>query len=115
MSATARNMVIEGDYKGSYLKKSFSGKLIIKYSKNLIILSIPQDIELNKDTVQSHEILNESTSSTSTLTNKGFFGIGSHHSFHNQCYMVAVEFKNGKKSLLELNEEYYKALISKTF
>ena len=116
----AKNTVIAGDYQ----------KYNVLYQGGKVYLSEfnswkPKTIYLAKDTVREYSVVNESYNKTvggvvgraavgtailgpigllagATAKNKG-------------TYVVAITFKDGKQSLLEIDEKRYKALVTNCF
>lgn len=77
-----KNKVISGDYSGANVMV-VSGKVVLSISLGNMII-------LNKKTVAAHEIVSET--------------MGKH--------LVSVQFTDGKKSLLELNQGLCKTLLA---
>lgn len=117
--ASARNKVIKGDYtswdvfKGlnePYFHLTFGGQA---------------DIILNKVTVESYQVITEEQrkSGTSAVLRAGagavlLGGVGllAGLSAKNKgIYIVAIQFKNGKQSLIEIDEKIYKQLVQAMF
>lgn len=117
--ASAKNKVIKGDYtqwdvfKGvnaPYLHLSFSGMA---------------DVTLDKATVETYEVITEEQrkSGTSAVLRAGagavlLGGVGllAGLSAKNKgIYIIAIQFKNGKKSLIEIDEKIYKQLVQAMF
>ncbi len=116
----ALNSVIAGDYK----------KYNVLYQGGSVYLSEfnswnPKTIYLDKDTVREYNVVNENYKKTvggvvgraavgaailgpigllagATAKNKG-------------TYVVAITFRDGKQSLLEIDEKRYKALVTSCF
>ncbi len=101
------NNVIAGDYKGGF----------VVYSMGQIYLSIgwkATRVELDKFNVESYDVLDEKqrTSTTSAIVRTSIFGLpGALTVKKKGIYKIAVTFKDGKKSLLELNDKMYDAFI----
>lgn len=114
--AKARNKVIEGDYKNSPVFAMFGGLEISVGFKSL---------KLNKDTVEEYEVIDQekNKSAGSTILKAGvgslFLGpiglLAGVAGKQKGIYLIAIVFKDGKKSLLEVDEKVYKSLISKMF
>lgn len=117
--ASAKNEVIKGDYvswgvfkgyKEPYLHLTFGGQT---------------DIVLNKATIESYEVITEEQrkSGTSAVLRAGagavlLGGVGllAGLSAKNKgIYVVAIQFKDGKKSLIEIDEKIYKQLVEAMF
>ena len=122
----ASNHVISGDYNGYYV--SISGKTLFMYDiKNTPVFNsqYTDKIDLDKYTIREYNVVNENYNKTvggvvgraavgaailgpigllagATAKNKG-------------TYVVAVTFRNGKQSLLEIDEKRYKALVTNCF
>lgn len=114
--AKARNKVIEGDYKNNPIFAMFNELEIVIGFKT---------IKLNKDTIEEYEVIDQekNKSAGSTILKAGigslFLGpiglLASVAGKQKGIYLIAVSFKDGKKSLLEVDEKAYKSLISKMF
>ena len=89
---SAKNRVISGDYAG---KQIVGGGI----SQAGFVMGIVKKIFLNSTTVESYEV---------------FGGIAGAISSKNG-YQVSVQFKDGKKSLLEVDETIYKAIVQGCF
>lgn len=117
--ASARNQVVKGEYvswsvfKGvnaPYLHLTFGGQT---------------DIILNKSTIEGYEVITEEQrkSGTSAVLRAGagavlLGGVGllAGLSAKNKgIYIVAIQFKNGKKSLIEIDDKIYKQLVQAMF
>ena len=118
--ASAKNKVIAGDYKrGSVVL--FFGTPIIKTG----ILSGRKRIRIDSSTVESYEVVDESskTSASSAVSRAAVGGcllgpIGWFAALSAKkkgIHTVSIQFKDGHKSLLEVNDKIYKAIIAKVF
>ena len=99
MMARTRNRVIAGDYK----KKKVALKFTPKGKRAVINLGgwpIHKKIILDKTTVESYEVKDES----SALTAKAW---GRH--------IVSIQFKDGHKSLIEVTDKIYRSIMTNTF
>ena len=85
---SAKNRVINGDYAGSQVVGGGAA----------ISLGIIKQLRLNSSTVESYEVLG------------GVAGAVSKNG-----YQVKIIFKDGKKSLLEVDEKLYKAIVQACF
>ena len=114
----ARNMVIEGDYKNK--------AVMAPTGKPYISTGFMKKLYLNKETVDTYEVLNsESQKSMSSGIMRGLIGgamlgpvgalAGGVSAKNKNTYLVAVQFKDGKRSLLELEGVLYQALVQKLF
>lgn len=114
----AKNAVVNGDYKGK-LVNQVSGKAYIN------IGLFKKDIDLNSGTIESYEVMNEEhQKSASSAVGRAAVGslllgpiglLAGVSAKTKGAYMVAVQFKDGKRSLLEVDEKIYKAIMSSMF
>ncbi|XOQ44300.1 MAG: hypothetical protein ACFWTN_07660 [Clostridium sp.] len=111
------NMVIAGDYKGAGIAMGFNSLTICKGFKR---------IKLTKDIVESYEVMTEEhRKSAKSGVARGLIGgallggvgtiAGAVSAKNKGTYQVAVYFKDGKKSLLQLDDKAYKILIKTLF
>lgn len=116
--AKAKNAVIAGDYQGKLLSCT-AGCVFIS-------LGFLKSLELNKKTVSSIEVItDEHRKSAASGVARGLVGgallgpvgmlAGGLSAKSKGIYQIAVEFNDGKRSLLEVDDKIYKALIAKTF
>ncbi len=113
----ARNCVISGDYLNSRFVKSKDGLVIAA--------SLLDKVTLNQSTVSYYEVLSEKskTSSASAVTRGGLGiallgpigGFAALGAKQKGTHIVAVQFYDGKKSLLELDDSLYQELIKHLF
>ena len=94
--ASTKNRVIAGDYE----KKKVALKHTLTGKKAVIKAGYIKVIILDKKTVESYEVLDES----SALTAKAW---GRH--------ILSIQFKDGRKSLIEVTDKIYRAIMTKTF
>lgn len=116
--AKAKNKVIAGDY---------NGKLIISvYSNAKIVIGLfKKDIELNKDTIESYELItDEHRKSAVSGVARGLVGgallgpvglLAGLSAKNKGIYQVAIQFKDGKRSLIEVDDKIYNAIIQSCF
>ena len=94
--------------------------------KPYISTGFMKKLYLNKETVDTYEVLNsESQKSMSSGIMRGLIGgailgpvgalAGGVSAKNKNTYLVAVQFKDGKRSLLELEGVLYQALVQKLF
>lgn len=114
----AKNMVIAGDYQGKGVGVSLGTPFInIKFGKML---------ELDKFNLDSYEVITEeSRKSAASGVARGIVGgallgpvgmlAGGLSAKNKGTVTVAVQFKDGKKSLLEVDDKIYKAIVQKMF
>jgi hypothetical protein len=118
--ASARNEVIKGDYATWSVIKGYNSLYL-----HLIFNENSKDIYLNKNTVESYQVITEEQrkSGTSAVLRAGagaflFGGVGllAGLSAKNKgTYLVAIQFKDGKQSLIEIDETRYKLLVQAMF
>lgn len=117
--AKSRNKVIAGDYEGKVL----GGNEIVGV---FISIGFTKTLYLNKDNVESYELItDEHRKSAKSGIARGIVGgallgpvgmiAGGISAKSKGIYQVAVQFKDGKKSLLELDDKLYKSLIKVCF
>ncbi len=112
------NKILAGDYTGKPIMFT-AGKLIIgvKLFKNM---------ELNKDTVESYEIITDDIrkSAASGIARGAVGGVllgpvgllgGALSAKNKGTYQIALQFKDGKRSLIEVDDKFYKELIKVLF
>ena len=115
--ASAKNAVIAGDYNGGSIS-SFLGSVSISY-KGI-------STEINKNTVESYELVNdEHKKSLMSGVARGVIGgallgpvgmvAGGITAKSKGIYQIAILFKDGKKSLIEVNDKLYKLIIKNCF
>lgn len=111
------NKVVAGDYKGKGVSAGFKCPVIT--------LPMFKTIKLNADTVSIYEVLNQdSRMSSSSAVGRAIVGsailgpigmVAAMGAKNKESYMIALQFKDGKKSLLEVDNTIYKALIKSLF
>lgn len=114
----AKNKVIAGDYDGKHVVVSFG---IINIATGLFSKSI----ELNKETVAEYELVDEEKRKSATsAVGRGLVGglilgpvglLAGLSAKSKGVHIVAVQFKDGKRSLLEIDDKIYKAMLKKLF
>ncbi len=116
--AKAKNKVIAGDYVG----KSISGSFGIVS----INVGVAKLIYLNNETVESYEVVtDEHVKSVKSGISRGLVGsfllgpvggiVGATHGKVKGVYQVAIQFKSGERSLVEVDDKIYKAIIKNCF
>ena len=108
----AKNKVITGDYQG----------LSVRISSNTLCVSA---YELSKRTVESYELFTEDKvkSGTSAILRGmvgvavlGGVGVLAGLSAKNKgIYTIAIQWKDGKKSLIEIDDKLYKKFMAEMF
>jgi len=112
-----KNKVIAGDYVNMGI--IFSGQYV------QIVTGFMKTISLNKETVERYEIITEEhrKSGTSAILRGsvgaavlGPVGLLAGVSAKNKgTYQIAIEFKDGKKSLIEIEDKAYKLFMKTNF
>ena len=108
----ASNSVLEGDYKG---------KGIIFQSGSLtIVLNFFKSYPINKTTVDSYEVVDESSQkSVGSAIARGAVGslllgpigvVAAATAKKKGVHLVAIHFKDGKRSLIEIDDSLFKNL-----
>lgn len=116
---SAKNKVIAGDYIG---KQVLGGGV----AQAGISIGFVKQLYLNKTTVESYEVISdEHQKSAASGAVKGIVGsallggvgmiAGAMSAKEKGVYTVAIQFKDGKKSLLEVDEKLYKAIVQACF
>lgn len=112
----AQNKVIAGDYEGSR---------VMGFVTPGIYTTPSSPIELTKENVASYEVITEEhRKSAASGIARGIVGgallgpvglLASLTAKSKGTHVVALEFNDGKKSLIEIDEKIYKALLPKLF
>ena len=116
--ASAKNRVIAGDYKGYPISSALG---IVTLSTGFI-----GSMKVNSETVESYELItDEHRKSAASGVARGLVGgallgpvgmlAGSISAKSKSIYQVAIMFKDGKKSLVEVDDKIYKAIIKSCF
>lgn len=116
--AKAKNKVIAGDYEGKSVG-CVSGSAYIS-------VGIIKSVDIDKKTVSSYELItDEHRKSAASGVARGIIGgallgpvgmlAGGMSAKNKGIYQVAVEFKDGKRSLLEVDDKTYNAIIKGCF
>lgn len=117
--AKAKNKVIAGEYAGKPVTSSL-GVVILTMGL------LKKDICLNKDTVKTYELItDEHRKSAKSGVARGIVGgallgpvgmlAGGLSAKSKGIYQVAVEFQDGKRSLLEVDDKLYKLIVKNCF
>ncbi len=115
----AKNRVIAGDYSG---KQVLGGGI----SQVGISMSLFKTLYLNNTTVESYELItDEHRKSAASGVARGLVGgvllgpvgllAGGLSAKNKGIYQIAIQFKDGKRSLIEVNDKIYKAIIQACF
>lgn len=115
--ANAKNKVVAGDFEGKKVEE-YSHQLVIKDSSGIVK-------PINDATVEAYELITEEVikSGTSAILRGsigvavlGPVGILAGLTAKNKgTYNVAIQFKDGMKSLIEIDDKLYKLLIKCCF
>ena len=113
----AKNKVIAGDYEGGLISSTFG---VVSIQTGFL-----SSVELNKKTVEEYEVMDETKKkSVVSAVGRAFVGgalIGPAGLFagltakSKGTHVIAIQFKDGKKSLLEVNDKIYSNIIKKVF
>ena len=115
--AKAKNRVIAGDYAGMVVGAAFVPYIMTGFAKSL---------NLDKQTVESYEVItDEHRKSAARGGARGIVGgvllgpvgmlAGGLSAKNKGIYQIAINFKDGKRSLIEVDDKVYKALIKSCF
>ena len=116
--AKAKNKVIAGDYEGK--------DIIAAGGKVQIVLGFFKTVDINSQTVEEYELMNdEHRKSAASGAARGLVGgallgpvgmlAGGLSAKSNDIYQVAIQFKSGERSLLEIDGKRYNAIIKNCF
>lgn len=114
----AKNKVIAGDYLGK--------GLILGMGKPSLVVGFGKNYYLTKEVVESYEVItDEHKKSAASGVARGLVGgallgpvgllAGGLSAKNKGVYQIALQFKDGKKSLIEVDDKIYKALIRTLF
>ncbi|MHA6258377.1 hypothetical protein ACXYMX_00565 [Sporosarcina sp. CAU 1771] len=114
---SAKNKVVAGDYNGKQIIQAFGS---VSLSTGLL-----KSIPLDKTTVKEYEILDEeSRKSATSAVGRAFVGgvilgpvgwLAGLSAKSKGTHTIALEFNDGKKSLIEIDKKVYSALVKKLF
>lgn len=114
----AKNKVIAGDYLGKQVGATFGTAYLIT--------GLTKSYTLDKAHVESYELITDDhRKSAASGVARGLVGgallgpvgmlAGGLSAKNKGVYQIAVQFKDGKRSLLEVDDKIYKALITSMF
>ena len=114
----AKNIVIAGEYQGKGVGVSFG--------LPFINTKITKPLYLDKGTVESYEVITEETrKSAASGIARGIVGgallgpvgllAGGLYAKNKGTVTLAIQFKDGGKSLIEADDKFYKALMQQMF
>ena len=123
--ASAKNKVLSGDYVDDSVRiEGLGTQLVFGYGKDNDLFTTTH-ITLDKSTVESYEVLTEDKvkSASSTMLRAGagallLVPVGLLAGVSGKTkgiYNVAILFKDGKKSLIEIDDKHYKVLMKVLF
>lgn len=117
MMARARNKVIAGDYKGKLVGGSFG--------EAFISLTMTKFLYLNKETVGSLTPLDDDSQiSVASAAMRGLVGelvlgpiglVAAATAKRNGIHIVGIEFKDGKRSVVEVDDKRYRSMVQACF
>ena len=117
MMARARNKVIAGDYKGKLVGGSFG--------EAFISLTMTKFLYLNKETVGSLTPLDDDSQiSVASAAMRGLVGelvlgpiglVAAASAKRNGIHIVGIEFKDGKRSVVEVDDKRYRSMVQACF
>ena len=119
--SNAKNKVIAGSYEGKMVSPPAWG-----FKHPVILTSFSKALELNTQTVESYEVItDEHRKSAASGVGRGLIGgallgpigllAGAMSAKSRSIYLVAIQFKDGARSLLEVDNEIYTALVKSCF
>ncbi|WP_199798726.1 SHOCT domain-containing protein [Clostridium tetani] len=113
----AKNKVIDGDYKGKSVVPTALGITIV--------LGLFKKVMINESTVENYEVFDsEKTTSAASAMGRGALGgfflgpiglLAATSAKKKGVYVIAIQFKDGKRSLIEVNEKVYKQILLLNF
>lgn len=119
----AKNKVIAGDYP-KWLVLSMFGTISINAPYGMKEYDV-KTIPINKDTVTNYEIVEEeSHKSATSAVGRGLVGaavlgpvglLAGLSAKSKGIHTIALQFKDGKKSLIEVDDKIYKSIIKVLF
>jgi hypothetical protein len=116
--AKAKNKVIAGDYQGKNVIQSLGVNVSI-------MTGLFKSLDLKKDIVEEYEVITEeSRKSAVSAVGRAFVGgailgpagwLAGLSAKSKGIHTVAIQFKDGKKSLIEIDDKIYSTLIKVLF
>lgn len=113
----AKNKVIAGDYQGNNILASFGNVVLAT--------SVFKNFPLDKTTVKEYEIIDEeSRKSATSAVGRAFVGgvilgpvgwLAGLSAKSKKTHTIALEFEDGKRSLIEVDGKVFKAFMNKMF
>ncbi len=115
----AKNIVVAGDYEGKVICSNIAGVYIS------INFTGSKKVMLNKYEIETYEVITEDIRKSASsgvirgavgATLLGPVGLLAGLSAKNKgTYTIAIKFKDGKNSLIEIDEKIYKAFVKACF
>ena len=110
------NVVLEGAYKGKTIMNPTG--------KPYISTGLVSTVDLNKDTIESYEVITEDTRKSASsgmargLVGGALFGpvgmlAGGLSAKSKKSFTLIIQFKDGQKSLIEVDDIIYKSIVGK--
>ena len=113
----AKNRVIAGDYQGKTIMQTFG--------EAYISTSFTKTVPLNKKNVKEYEMIDEeSRKSATSAVGRAFVGgvilgpigwLAGLSAKKKGTHTLAIEFFDGKRSLVEVDDKLYKSIVAKMF
>lgn len=100
--------VVGGDYKGRGVGISFNGKkiwIVTKFS-----LKSDSRLFLDSNTVKKYELMSESADASGSTLKEMVWGTAAAINSAKNKVLVSIEFKDGKKSLIQCTKKMYQAI-----
>lgn len=111
------NRVIAGDYKGQCVTNNWRNIAVIS-------VSLVKPLPITKDTVEEYEVI-DATGKVSSASAVGRAAVGSFFlgpvglaaglGAKRKGYQIAIQFKDGKRSLLEVDNKIFKTITAALF
>lgn len=115
--AKAKNKVIAGDFEGKQVGQSLGSPYII--------ISLGKTYDINRSTVETYDLItDEHRKSAVSGVARGAVGgfllgpvglLAGVSAKSKGIYQIAILFRNGKRSLVEVDDKIYKAIIKSCF
>ncbi|MEK5479880.1 hypothetical protein NYE70_23565 [Paenibacillus sp. FSL R5-0407] len=112
----AISSIIAGDYKGNPFKLNFTGQKV-----EMIAGLFKKNVLVNKDTVESYELIDEEyQTSAASAVGRGLVGgallgpvglLAGLSAKKKGMHRIVINWKDGKRSLAEVDDKVYKALM----
>ncbi len=108
------NYILEGKYKNEKIKS---------FSDSLYLPNVDYGYYMYKNTISSYTIIDETNKDQYSFW-KGALGVALFGGFgavagiggkNKKEYLIAIEWKDGDKSLILINDEYYKVFVKSMF